>query len=119
MPRPRPARAAVRNLDTTPAAAARDADVPAQDWRLAVAAALRHALGVLGWSVKVGAGKVGVDASEFGKWTTGARRPHVDKLLCCEELRTPLLLALNALDVNVEVVTEIRVRHTWRGAATA
>ena len=54
--------------------------------------------------------KVTLPEAEFGKWKTGERRPHFDRLLRIDVLRQALVTELARLDTNVEVVTQIR----WR-----
>lgn len=77
-------------------------------WRRAVADVLSAvALATFG-SHKVAAAACGVDDREFGKWCSGTRRPQIDRLLGCDALRTPLLLALGRLDGAIEVVQQFR-----------
>ena len=99
--RPKMARADVLNLD-----------VAAADWKPLVGAALVRAVNTSGLSDKEVAALAGVDAAEYGKWKTGERRPHFDRLLRIDLLRQALVTELARLDTNVEVVTQIR----WRTA---
>lgn len=66
------------------------------------------------WSShKEAAARLDVDEGELGKWLSGARRPHLDKLLAIPELQQALIVALAELGgIGVEVVTEIRLRRT-------
>lgn len=101
--RPRMAKADVRNLDI---------DV---DWLQKLGAAWQKAVKQVFETNDIAARELVVDASEFGKWMSGGRRAQLDKLLAHRPLRLPLLLALaqaiNEVDGNVEVVTEIRMRR--------
>jgi hypothetical protein len=56
--------------------------------------AIQRAVAVVGWTHKEAAAKVGVDDSQFGKWLSGAERPHWDRLLEVDELCGPLYEAL-------------------------
>ena len=96
--RPTMAKAAVRTPDAI--------------WMIAIGAAIQQAVKDARWSNKEAAGKAHVDDAEFGKWVSGTRRPHFDKLLAVPELRRPLVIAFAQLGgEGVEVVTEIRVRR--------
>lgn len=81
---------------------------PVTDLKAAIGAAIQRAVSVVGWSNKEAAAKVGADDSQFGKWISGAERPHLDRLFAVEELRWPLIQALAQLDERAEVVTTIR-----------
>lgn len=77
------------------------------DWKQAVGRAIERAVAIAGWTKGEAAGKVDVDASEFGKWMTGERRPHLDRLLAIPELRQPLVVALAALDPDAFSVKHV------------
>lgn len=93
--RPRMAKADVRKPDSD------------ESIRKTAAAIQRAVLRV--WDTnQLAAAEFGVDDAEFGKWMTGTRRAHMDRLLNHPRLHQPLLVELASLDDSVEVVTEIR-----------
>lgn len=67
------------------------------DYKAAIGGAIQRAVSLVGWSNKEAAAKVGVDDSQFGKWISGAERPHMDRLFAIEALRWPLLRALGEM----------------------
>lgn len=67
-----------------------------EDFRALIGRAIQRAVAIVGWSNKEAAATVGVDDSQFGKWLSGAERPHFDKLFAVEQLRGPLVMALAA-----------------------
>jgi hypothetical protein len=93
--RPRMAKANVQILDI--------------NWMEAVGRAIARAVSSAGWSKKEAAAKVGVDEAEFGKWLSGGRRPHFDRLLAVPELRTAVIKALAKLDPSIQVATTLVV----------
>ena len=80
------------------------------DWPKTIGAAITRAIAMVGWSQKEAAGHIGVDASEFGKWCDGTRRPQFDKLFAVQVLQGPLVLSLSKLARDVEVVYQVLVR---------
>ena len=71
-----------------------------------IGSAIQRAVLKVGWSNKEAAAKVGVDDAEFGKWLSGGRRPHFDRLMAIEALRWPLICALaDVLGTAEEIVT--------------
>lgn len=90
------AKADVRSPDTAPHSAVMSL----------IGAAIQRAVLKVGWSNKEAAAKVGVDDAEFGKWLSGNRRPHFDRLMALDALRWPLICALaDILETADEVVT--------------
>lgn len=88
---------------------------PDIEWNAVIGAAIQQAVRDAGFSNKEAAAKADVDDAEFGKWLSGGRRPHFDKLFAIPELRQPLVIALAQLGgVGVEVVTEIRLKRSAR-----
>ena len=85
----------------------RKPDKPEIDPSMAlIGAAIQRAVSTVGWSNKEAAAKVGVDDAEFGKWLSGNRRPHFDRLMSLDALRWPLICALaDLLEVADEIVT--------------
>lgn len=79
---------------------------PESAYMALIGAAIQRAVRKVGWSNKEAAAKVGVDDAEFGKWLSGNRRPHFDKLMALDALRWPLICALaDCLEVAEEIVT--------------
>ncbi len=71
-----------------------------------IGVAIQRAVSRVGWTNKEAAAKVGVDDAEFGKWLSGNRRPHFDRLMALDALRWPLICALaDILDTADEIVT--------------
>jgi len=71
-----------------------------------IGSAIQRAVLKVGWSNKEAAAKVGVDDAEFGKWLSGGRRPHFDKLMALDALRWPLICSLaDVLGTAEEIVT--------------
>jgi hypothetical protein len=91
--RPVVAKAAVHSVD--------------MDWLRAVGQSIARAVAIVGWSHKEAAASVGVDAAEFGKWLSGERRPHLDRLLAVDALRRPLVVSLAGLDESARISTTI------------
>jgi hypothetical protein len=86
---------------------------PDVDWQVAIGQAIARAVANVGWSHKEAAAKVGVDDAEFGKWLSGSRRPHVDRLFDVEELGVPLVVELARLLPDAFTVrTTIETRRT-------
>jgi len=81
------------------------------DLRWLVGQALRRAFGLLGWSLKEAAAKVGRDERQVARWLNGAERPQLDALFAVEELRQPIVQALSEL-VGAEVEVTIRLRRS-------
>lgn len=81
------------------------------NFRQQIGGAIQRAVAIVGWSNKEAAAKVGAEDSQFGKWISGAERPHLDRLFAVEELRGPLVIALASLAENAEIATEIRIRR--------
>lgn len=77
------------------------------DWKRAVGQAIERAISMVGWTKSEAAGRIDVDAAEFGKWLTGERRPHLDRLFALEELRVPLVMSFAALDPSA-----FQIKHT-------
>lgn len=77
------------------------------DWNQALGRALNRAIGLVGWSSKEAAVKVGVCEADFSKWLSGARRAHLDRILAVEELRRPFLVAIVGLTEKVEITITI------------
>ena len=69
-----------------------DAQEMGIEWNEAVGRAIQAAVLECGWSNKEAAAKVGVDAADFGKWVSGERRAHFDRLLAVPEMRKPLAI---------------------------
>ena len=79
---------------------------PDAPWMGLIGEAIQRAVLKVGWSNKEAAAKVGVDDAEFGKWLSGGRRPHLDKLMAVDALRWPLICSLaDILEVADEIVT--------------
>lgn len=96
-----------------PVMAKADVRGPDVSWMVKIGGAIQDAVRAARWSNKEAAGKAHVDDAEFGKWVSGARRPHLDRLLAVPELRAPLIIALALLDgEGVEVTTTITLRRT-------
>jgi hypothetical protein len=87
-------------------------------WQQRIGTAIARAVSTLGWTHDIAAQQIGVDASEFGKWLSGARRPHLDKLFKNKfaALRRAIILELAKLDDGIEITTEIRLKS---GSAAA
>lgn len=112
--RPRAARAHVRTPDTDPTPKARTPDV--EDLRREeIGHALGEAIAAVGWSHKQAADRIHVDDAELGKWVSGHRRLQLDKLLYVPTLGAALLIALARRVVDLEVLTETRLRHVRPG----
>jgi hypothetical protein len=93
MPRASMAKASVQEMDI--------------DWLRAVGQSIARAVALVGWSHKEAAASIGVDAAEFGKWLSGERRPHLDRLLAVNALRRPLVVSLAGLDESARISTTI------------
>jgi len=99
IPRPVMAKANVQILDI--------------DWKQAIGRAIERAVASAGYTKSEAAGKLDVDAAEFGKWMTGERRPQFDRLFAIEALRVPLVVALAGLDPTAFAVrTTIEARRS-------
>jgi len=104
------AKATVRTPDTAEVAIVRSPDTSV--WLVKIGQALSAAIAAARWSHKEASGELVVDDAELGKWLSGARRAHLDRLLANDTLRRHVLLELMKLDEGaIEVVTEIRVRQ--------
>lgn len=85
------------------------ADVQQMDmaWLPQIGRAIQRAVKVAGFSNKEAAALCGVDAAEFGKWLSGERRPHFDRLFAVVDLQQPLVIALAKM---VGVVAELQLK---------
>jgi hypothetical protein len=93
MPRAAMAKATVKEMDI--------------NWLRAVGQSIERAVAIVGWSHKEAAAAIGVDAAEFGKWLSGERRPHFDRLFAVAPLRRPLVVSLAGLDDSARISTTI------------
>lgn len=75
-----------------------------------IGAAIQRAVFKVGWTNKEAAAKVGVDDAEFGKWLSGGRRPHFDRLMAVDALRWPLICALADMFETAEEIVTLRRR---------
>jgi len=85
-----------------------DVQLPDIDWNGVISSAIRRAVKDVWEDHKVAAGEIGVDASEFGKWLNGTRRPQLDKLWSIARLRQPLCVRFAQL-----AGAEIHTRVEW------
>lgn len=88
-----------------------DVQKPDIDWMQAIGGAIARAVALAGLSHKEAAGHVGVDEAEFGKWLSGARRPHFDRLFAVKALRQPLGICLADLTQAFVIDVVMRTRR--------
>lgn len=106
--RPKMAKANVQTPDIAP------------NWAAKVAKALTRAVAITGLSHKEAAALLpgDVDEAEFGKWLSGARRPHLDRILAVDRLRLPVIACLCA-ECGAEITTGIKFREPVIGIEAA
>jgi hypothetical protein len=92
-------------------------DVQIVDMRAALGQALDFAIAMAHLSHKEAAAACGVDAAELGRWITGERRMHLDRILATPKLKRHVLIALALLDPELDVATQIRIPQVSAWAA--
>lgn len=90
-----------------------DDTLPEEAWNELIGTAIQRAVLFVGWSNKEAAAKVGVDDAEFGKWLSGGRRPHLDRLFAVPELREPLVVMLSQM---VGAAVRLQIEFERKGA---
>jgi hypothetical protein len=90
-----------------------DVRVPDMPWKERIGQAVQAAVDDVFETNDIAARTLGVDASEFGKWMNGARRPQFDLLFAHGPLGKRLALRLAELAGGI-LVERIEWRHDGR-----
>lgn len=75
--------------------------------RVGIGRAVERAVNLVWDSDKEAADEIGVDRAELGKWFSGLRRPHFDRMFAVQRLTWPLLVSLSSLDRDAQIEERI------------
>lgn len=90
-----------------------DLRIPDAECKRRIGSALQHAVNLAHLSNKEAAAAVGVDDGQFGRWISGSENAQIARVMACEALKKPFLVAFIAefADASIEIRTVFTVKE--------